>query len=131
VLLILLLIIGFTLILFAGHVLAPIVAAIVIAYLLDGAVLRLEKRGIGHTAAAISVFLLFVCLLSGILVWLVPLIINQLGDFIAETPNMLNRANAAIMTLPQRYPELVSDADLLAFMASARARIGGLGDLVL
>ncbi len=131
VLLTLLLIMGFALIVFAGEVLAPIVAAIVIAYLLDGAVIRLEKHGIRRAVAAVSVFLVFVCLFTGILIWLVPLIFNQLGDFFAETPSMLNRANNIIMGLPQRYPELVSDNDLVAFMTSIRARIGGLGDLVL
>ena len=131
VLLALLLIFGFALIFFAGHVLAPIFASIVFAYLLDGAVVRLEKRGMSHLAASVLVFSMFVILLVAVLIWLLPLMFNQLGQFIAETPDMINRANNAILQLPKRYPEFVSDADVEGFMATARMRIGGLGDLVL
>lgn len=131
VLLALLLLFGFALIFFAGEVLAPIFASLVFAYLLDGAVIRLEKRGMPHLSASILVFLLFIVLLVAFLLWLVPLIINQLGQFAAETPEMINRANNAILQLPKRYPELVSDADVEGFVASIRNRIGGLGDVVL
>ncbi len=44
---------------FLGQMLLPLLAAIVIAYLLEGLVQRLEHRGVPHLVSVVIVFLVF------------------------------------------------------------------------
>ncbi|WP_455218258.1 hypothetical protein, partial [Kaarinaea lacus] len=59
VLLTLILIVGFTIILTMGDMLAPALAALVIAYLLEGIVRIMQRRGTRRLTAVILVFSLF------------------------------------------------------------------------
>ena len=50
------LVFGFATALLFGRMLIPVVAALIIAYLLEGAVLRLERRGLARIIAVTIVF---------------------------------------------------------------------------
>ena len=61
-------------ILFFGGMLAPVLAAIVIAYLMQGLVAGLERRGMRRLLAVNLVFTLFLGLLVVTLVLLLPMV---------------------------------------------------------
>ncbi len=109
VLLALLLILGFAVVLLAGQVLAPLLAAIVIAYLLDGAVVWLEGLGLRRTLATTLVFLVFVGAVLAVMVWLMPLLFRQAAQFFSEVPNMATRGQQLLMQLPERYPAVFEE----------------------
>jgi len=104
VLLALLLIFGFTVVLTMGNMLAPALAAIVIAYLLEDIVQYIKNRfQLRRIIPVIIVFNLFMAFTLFIIFGMVPLIIRQLKDLVRELPNYIAQGKAALMQLPQKY----------------------------
>ena len=61
----------------AGNMLTPLIAALVIAYLLQGGVDRLQGFGVPHLPSVIAMFLVFMAGLIVAVVWLLPLLILE------------------------------------------------------
>ncbi len=129
-LLALLLLFGFAIVMFAGHVLAPLIAALVFAYILDGAVVRLTRLGLPHVLSVTIVFVAFMTLVLAVLVWLMPLLIKQAGQFFSEMPQMLERGQLLLLQLPERYPSLVSEEDIVSIINQVRSEVGSMGQTV-
>ena len=71
-------------------VLLPFVAGIIIGYLLDPLTSKFEKWGMNRTLATILVMTLVVLILFPLLVLLIGVIDEQLGQFIASVPAYLS-----------------------------------------
>ena len=99
---------GFLVIIYLGDMLAPVLASVVIAYLLEGLVGFLERRRWPRIAAVLLVFAMFVLFLSLLLFGVLPLVSRQLTDLIQQFPIMVAKGQQVLMHLPERYPELVS-----------------------
>ena len=108
VLLAVLLVTGFLVIIYLGDMLAPVLASGVIAYLLEGLVGLLERRGWPRIVAVWLVFAVFLLFLSLVLFGVMPLVSRQLTDLIQQFPSMVAKGQQVLMQLPERYPELVS-----------------------
>lgn len=76
--------------LFSG-ILMPFVAAIILAYLLDPIVDRLEKMGMARLWATILIMLLVTLIFVLVLLAAVPLLMNQLSSFIEKGPGYISR----------------------------------------
>jgi putative permease len=126
-----LLLVGFTVIIFAGQILAPLLAAIVIAYLLDGAVDWAESLSIPRWLGATLVFILFVGLVLAIIVWLVPLLFKQASQFFSEVPTMANKGQQLLMQLPERYPTVITEDDVVSIISQIRSELAKVGQTVL
>ena len=72
------LLIGFAIIIGLGKWLAPMFASIVIAYLLEAVVSRLQKAGLPRLAAVVIGFLLFMTAMIFLTFGLIPIVIRQL-----------------------------------------------------
>ncbi len=125
------LILGFTVILLAGKILAPLLAAIVIAYLLDGAVDWLVRWKIPRLVAVTFVFMLFMATVMGVMFWLVPLLFKQMTQFFSEVPAMASKGQQLLMQLPERYPSTISEADIASIIGQIRSELGSVGQKVL
>jgi putative permease len=77
ILLAVLLIIGFGVVLTMGTMLAPVLASIVIAYLLEGIVHSMERRGAPRFRVVLLVFLVFMAFILFLLFGVVPLLWGQ------------------------------------------------------
>ena len=99
---------GFLIVVYLGDMLAPVLASGVMAYLLEGLVGFLERRGWPRLAAVWLVFALFVLFLALLLFGVMPLVSRQLTDLIQQFPSMVTKGQLVLMALPERYPELVS-----------------------
>lgn len=130
VLLAVLLILGFAVVLFAGKILAPLLAAIVIAYLLDGAVVRLENWKLPRWLASTIVFIIFSILFAAILIWLIPLLSRQLVQFFTEVPNMIGEGQKLLLQLPEKYPDFISDEEVTALIGQFRGQVADMGQKV-
>ena len=118
-----LLILGFSIIIFAGKLLTPLLAAIIIAYLLDGGVMFLQSRKIPRFLAVISIFSLFVLLLLITLFVLAPLMLHQATAFVSEIPKMLTQGQIALMALPEQYPHLINEQTIREFLIGIRSQV--------
>lgn len=126
-----LLIVAFTLILTLGGMLAPVLAGLVLAFLMQGQVGLLMRLRMPERVAVSLVFTLFIgCLLVFLLV-LVPLLWHQLITLFNELPGMLAKWQSLLLLLPERYPHLVSDEQVLQAIEVARGEVGKFGQLAL
>lgn len=82
----LLLMIGFGLIIFFGSILAPILVAVALAYLLEWPAARLERLGFKRIYSVLIVFSLFIALSLTFVMFLVPVIWQQSVALLAELP---------------------------------------------
>ncbi len=127
----LILAIGFAVILTMGNMLAPVIASAVIAYLLEGLVLVFEDRGVPRWPAATIVFLAFVLFLTLVLFGLLPLLSRQVTELVQQLPYMIASGQEAMMTLPERFPEVISPQQAQEILDGVRREIGSYGQQVL
>lgn len=131
VLLVLLLVIGAVVILYFGHMLAPVLAAVIIAYLLEGTVTQLQLRGFPRLLAVTIVFSVFMTVLIFLLLGLMPILSRQVTNFIQELPRMINEGRALLLRLPELYPNIVTAAQIDNVIGAFRGWVSGLGQSVL
>lgn len=131
VVLTMLLIIGFVIILTLGDLLAPLLWAIVIAYLLEWVVSAIQKTGLKRTWSVMIVFSGFIGLTLLTIFGLFPLIWKQGSRLITELPNIMLKVKDTILALPEKYPNIFSVEQVDGFLASMQAELGGLGETIL
>lgn len=125
------LVIIFLLITFFGHLLAPILVAVVLAYLLDWPVQRLQATGMSHPVAALVVFSLFITLNVLLILFLVPVIWQQSIALITELPAMVGQVRSLLEHLPERFPGYVSESYINTFMDNLNQRALQLGETLI
>ncbi len=131
VLLAVMLILGFTIVIFMGHMLAPVLAAIVIAYLLEGSVQYLIHFRVPRLLAVTIIFLLFLTFMLIIILGLLPLLSRQLTELVQQLPNILNDWQQLILQLPEKYPQLMTEEQVLELVQVVRSGITDFGQTVL
>ena len=99
---------GFIIIYFFGHLIAPLLVAIVLAYLLEWPVVQLGRLGIPRMVATILVIVTFTSLMVLAVFVLVPTIWQQVGNLLNDVPSMYSGLQKFIASIPQRYPELAN-----------------------
>ncbi len=117
---------GFAIIMFMGNVLTPIIAALVIAYALEGLVKRLQFIKIPRLVAVITVVTLFLLFVLIVFLGLVPLFSKQMAQLFIELPNMLTKGQQMLMALPQQYP-FISDIQIQELVASINTQLAAMG----
>ena len=130
VILAVLLVSGFAVVIFLGNMLAPVLASVVIAYLLEGLIAQLELYRVRRLAAVLAVFIPFLFLVLFIVLGLFPLLIGQVTQLVHELPNMIARGQQMLQRLPELYPALVTGQQVDELMASMRSTVGLLGQHV-
>ncbi len=109
-----------------GSIMAPVLAALVIAFLVQGGVNTLKRWRVPHLMAVWLVFLLYMGLFLAMLVLLLPLIVRQGTSLLMELPRMIKQWQSDLMLLPERYPQFVSEEqirDLIAYATNETTRI--------
>ncbi len=131
VLLAVLLVLTFTIIILMGGMLAPLLASIVIAYLLEGPIQQLEKYRLPRNLAVTTVFLLFLTGLGFFLFALVPLLWRQMNEFMLKLPAMINAGQQLLLRLPKLYPQFITTQQVGEIIAVIRSGITDLAQNVL
>ena len=115
----LVLIIGVAIVAGLGQMLAPVFASIVIAYLLEAVVIRLQKVGLPRLASVLLVFLLFLASFFFLLFGLLPMLTRQLTQLVQQIPSYITQGQELLLQLPQRYPNLISEQQIQQLMTNA------------
>jgi len=121
----------FTVILTMGGILGPVFVGIVLAFLMQGLVSMLVTRGAPKILAVSLVFTVFMGFLFALIFLLLPLVWEQLVSLLGELPRMLEKGQALLEALPEKYPELVSDVQIKSWMSEAGNELAQLGQWVL
>ncbi|MBK5931672.1 AI-2E family transporter [Halochromatium salexigens] len=121
----------FAILLFFGRMLTPVLASIVLAYLLEGLVGILERLRWPRWLAVLVVFTLFMLFVMSMLIGVLPSVSRQIRDLLQQLPSMLAHGQQALMQLPERYPDLITSAQIEELIGSIRRDIAGLGQQLL
>ena len=122
------LLIGFTVVITMGQMLAPVIASVIIAYLLESSVARLEQRGIPRLVIVIVMVLLFTTFLMFVLFGLLPLLSGQITQLIKELPNYFVIWEDALRELPDHYIYF-SEQQVTDLIATMRVEPGHWGSV--
>ena len=121
----------FAIIIVMGGMLAPVLASIVIAYLLEGMVRRLERWKIARLISVLLVFILFILFVVLVVFLLLPQLYNQTKELVGELPVMIAQAQTALLTLPAKYPEFFTETQINEMTTAFRDDLTELGKSVL
>jgi len=95
-----------------GKILGPVVASIIIAYLLQWVVKRLVKWRVPQWVAVVLTYCTFLGLSLSILFILWPLIWQQLIHLFEDLPTMIKTVQHFLYLLPERFPEFITQASV-------------------
>jgi predicted PurR-regulated permease PerM len=136
-------VLGWLVLRYAAVVLAPILAAAFIAYLLQPVLDRLVKRRLSRPIAALVILIAFLGTILGILLAFAPTVAHQVAAFVADLPRLVDTFSRwiestfgvevphdwkAYLKSPQ-VTSMVSDASG-PLKAAAGAAIGGIAGVV-
>ncbi|TRW49964.1 AI-2E family transporter [Aliidiomarina halalkaliphila] len=119
----LLLLIGFGLIVLFGTVLAPILVAIALAYLLEWPVSRLERLGFKRLYAVLLVFVLFFTFALLSVMFLMPVIWQQSVNLLAELPLIAQAWREMMESVEEIAPAFVDASQLQLFTDKVNDRL--------
>ena len=128
--LLVILVAGFGIIFFFSGLLAPLLVAIVLAYLLEWPTVRLQSIGCSRRWATSIVLVVFVGILLLMAFVVLPIAWQQGIYLIRDMPGMLNKLSDFAATLPRRYPALMDAGIIDAMAENMRSRMLTMGDSV-
>lgn len=111
---------GFLVLLMLGQMLMPVLAGVVVAYLLDGLVEKLYRLGMPRVLSVFLVFLLFLSFLIFALIWLVPELSVQVTQLVQQLPDIVLHVQGVMLQLPEKYPHLFTVEQVNDLGASIR-----------
>ena len=130
VILLVMLTMAFAVMLFFGDILAPVLVAIVLAYLMQGVANVLRQRGLpGELSVAVST-LLFLGGFFAVLFGLAPLVWRQLVALVREAPAMIEAGRKVLVTLPEEYPVFFTQQQVNELTAVIQAEMASMGQLL-
>jgi putative permease len=125
------LILLFAIVIFLGKPLAPFLSSIVLAYLLESVIVRLQKLKVPRIFAVTLVFLLFVTILMFLIFWVIPILISQISQLVQQLPTYLSTGLEFVRKLPENYPTVISNEQATTLIGSITNELTQLGQGVL
>jgi predicted PurR-regulated permease PerM len=106
-------VLGWIVLRFLASVLAPILAALGIAYMLDPVLERLVRRGMPRMLGAAVLLITCILLIISAITFAAPRVYDQLLQFVADLPHMVDTFNAWLtahfhIELPADWKSLVT-----------------------
>jgi predicted PurR-regulated permease PerM len=126
-------VLGWFVLSYLATVLAPILAALGIAYMLSPVLDRLVRRGINRTLGAAVLLVGFIALIVSTITFMAPRVASQLTQFFHDLPQMVDNLNVWLQAnfgvqIPQDWKRYVADLDVSAagpLRELATAAVGG------
>ena len=118
-----LLIVAFLILFFLGGILTPFLISIIFAYLLVGMQTRLSSIGVSNFLSLVITYCFFLLIGITLMVWLGPLVYQQLQSLILEIPKWVNAFMLFVQEIPSKYPEMISSEQITSFAQSLSGQI--------
>ncbi|MBA6414241.1 AI-2E family transporter [Parahaliea sp. F7430] len=127
VLLLVLLTLAVAVLMTIGDILAPVLAALILAYLMQGLASGMQRLGLPQWLGVSVAFIVFIGAFFGFIFGLLPLAWRQLLTLAGEMPRMLEQGRHLLIVLPERYPDFVSQQQINHVLSLAQSELAGLG----
>lgn len=131
IILTLILLFAFLAIWFVGPIVMPLLIALVIAYLLEWAVLALGAIGVPRLASVTLVFIAFCSFSLMIIIGIIPLAGKQLESLFQDLPVMASQVKSLLVTLPEKYPEFITQEQLDNSTQHLTDNVANIGNVLL
>lgn len=131
VILVLLLLVAFGFIWLVGDIMAPVLVALVLAYLLEGVVGMLVRLGVNRTLGAVFVLVIFLALSFVVFFGLVPILSKQVTEVATALPDMVAKGQEQLLRLPELYPDVFTVEQIEVLLSNVRAEVGQAGQQIL
>lgn len=122
-------VLGAILVLYWGVILTPVLAGIIIAYILEGLVIRISSLGVPRCASFLMSYALFITALALTLFGLVPLVISQLTQLVTDFPRILEKVQQLLLAIPEKYP-VFADQEIEKMLGSFSSELVSVGQKV-
>lgn len=130
VILLVMLTVAFGVMLLFGDILAPVLVAVILAYLMQGVANVLRQRGLpGELSVAFST-LLFLGGFLAVLFGLAPLVWRQLVALVREAPAIIEAWRKVLVTLPEEYPVFFTQQQVNELTAAIQAEMASVGQIL-
>ena len=91
-----------------GDIMAPVIASVIFAFVLQGLVSYLCSKGVNKSLAVYLSFAFFIGIVMTFMFSLLPLVWRQLSSLIKESPSIFGELKTYISALREQYPAFVT-----------------------
>jgi predicted PurR-regulated permease PerM len=95
----------------------PLLLALVIVYLLNPIVSRLQARGLPRVWGTLLTYVVFLAIVGVALRFLIPIVADQVSSFVSSVPGLLGRAQESLADAARRLGIEVKSTDILASLS--------------
>jgi len=118
--------VGLAIVISLGAYLAPVLTGLVLAFVLEGLVRRLEQAKVPRLIAVLLTFLIFMGLLIGFILVVLPLVWRQLRALVDAVPALLGRLQEASINLPESLNGVLTQEQVQTYVDLAVGEVGNL-----
>jgi putative permease len=111
--------------------LAPVLTGLVIAFLLQGLVERLEGLGCPRLLAICVAMIVLIGSVFAIVLLVVPLIWQQAASLLALAPSFVGILRDGLSSLAERFPEFITEEQILGVVNESSKELGNLSAFLL
>ena len=111
--------------------LAPVLTGLVLAFLLQGLVGRLEKLGSPHLLAIAVAMIVLIGTVATAVLLVVPLLWQQAADLLALAPTLVGMLRDGLSSLAEAFPELITEERILGVVNESSKELGNLSGVLL
>lgn len=122
---------GLAFIVLWGDILAPVIASIILAYVIQGLVVYLRSKGVNNLVAIYISFLFFLSIVVGFFFSVLPLVWRQLTSLIRDMPIIVTKLKALVFSLQEEYSNLITLQELDHIIQNLTAEVANFGQWVL
>lgn len=112
VLLGIILIVSFIVLATLGSVLGPFIAAIIIAFLLQGLVNNLQRFGLSQLTSVLGTYIVFLLAFISTFVVIIPIIVRQTSLLLRELPDMVTQLRELLTSFPEKLSAYIGPEQL-------------------
>jgi putative permease len=109
----------------------PVFVALAIAFLLDVPVNRLVNHGLSRLLSVSIVVASFISITLIAILGLLPVVWQQSSNLLQEVPHMVSEGQIYLLTLPEKYPEIVQADQIETFINLVKDKVLEWGQVVL
>jgi len=114
-----------------SQLLMPVFVALSIAFLLDLPVNKLTSLQMSRTSATVTVVTIFIGISLIAILGLMPIIWQQSSNLLQEVPHMVSEGQHYLLTLPEKYPEIIQASQIETFISLLKEKIVEWGQVII
>lgn len=114
-----------------GDILAPVIASVILAYVLQGLVSYLKAKGVNPSVAIYTSYLVFLGTVLGFFFYLLPLVWRQLTSLIKDMPVIVTKLKKLVFSLQEEYAGIITLQELDTIIQNLTAEVANFGQWIL